>query len=112
MIASTALSTSSSSSIISTLIFGKKSPNSTPVFISVKPLCLPLPLASKTVIPRTPISSKAIFTSSILKGFIIASIFFIKKVSPHVKIEQCIIIRYKENIALFRTYAKLTQIFL
>lgn len=41
------------------------------------PFCRPKPLASITVRPCTPISCRASFTSSSLKGFMIASIFFI-----------------------------------
>src|SRR5262249_391465 len=46
----------------------------------VWPFCRPKPLASITVMPWSPISCSASFTSSSLKGFMIASIFFI--VSP------------------------------
>src|SRR4029078_11276258 len=41
------------------------------------PFWRPKPLASITVMPCKPISCSASFTSSSLKGFIIASIFFI-----------------------------------
>jgi Amt family ammonium transporter len=45
--------------------------------LSVCPFCLPKPFTSETVIPSTPISDRASFTSSNLNGLIMALINFI-----------------------------------
>src|SRR5271157_3228064 len=77
-IASTTLGASTSEVTTSIFILGIKSTTySAPLYNSVCPFCLPNPFTSVTVIPWMPISFRASFTSSSLKGFIIASIFFI-----------------------------------
>src|ERR1051326_7789477 len=74
----TAPSTRLSARTISSLILGRKSTlYSLPRYISVWPFWRPNPLTSVTVMPSTPISPRASFTSSSLNGLMIASTFFI-----------------------------------
>src|SRR4029453_18912175 len=76
-IASTTLFTSPSGTTSSTLILGKKSMvYSEPRYSSVWPFWRPKPRTSETVIPTTPMSVRVSFTSSSLKGLMMASIFF------------------------------------
>ena len=84
-IASTARSTRSSSQITSIFTFGRKSTTySAPRYSSVWPFWRPKPLAATTVMPCRPTSCSASFTSSSLKGLMIASIFFMRVKSPAV----------------------------
>src|SRR5262249_45545572 len=71
------LSTRWSGTTTSIFTFGRKSTvYSDPRYSSVWPFWRPNPRTSVTVMPMTPISVSASFTSSILKGLMIASIFF------------------------------------
>src|SRR5882762_2605889 len=71
------LSTRWSGTTTSILTLGRKSTvYSEPRYSSVWPFWRPKPRTSVTVIPITPISVSASFTSSSLKGLMIASIFF------------------------------------
>src|SRR3970282_1119412 len=74
---STTWATRSSGTMISILSLGRKSTTySAPRYSSVCPFCRPNPLTSETVIPWTPMSFRASFTSSSLNGLMMASIFF------------------------------------
>ncbi|AFG41496.1 PilL [Escherichia coli P12b] len=74
---STQVSTMSSGTTISIFTFGRKSTiYSAPRYSSVWPFWRPKPFTSVTVMPVIPTSASASRTSSSLKGFIIASIFF------------------------------------
>src|SRR5215470_9597385 len=76
-ITDTTLSTRLSPITTSILTLGRKSTvYSDPRYSSVWPFWRPKPRTSVTVIPMTPISVSASFTSSSLKGLMIASIFF------------------------------------
>src|SRR5512141_150590 len=76
-IRSTTAGTSSSFTAASILTLGMKSTTySAPRYTSVCPFCRPNPFTSRTVIPVTPASVSAFFTSSSLNGLMIASIFF------------------------------------
>src|SRR6185312_10911871 len=80
--ASQARSTWLSSSTISSFTLGRKSTTySAPRYSSVCPFWRPNPFASITVIPFSPISFRSSFTSSSLKGLMIASIFFTRGAS-------------------------------
>src|SRR2546427_12806199 len=68
----------SSGTMTSTFSLGRKSTvYSEPRYSSVWPFWRPKPRTSVTVIPITPIAGSASFTSSSLKGLMIASTFFI-----------------------------------
>src|SRR5512141_375201 len=76
-IRSTTAGTSSSFTAASILTLGMKSTTySAPRYTSECPFCRPNPFTSRTVIPVTPASVSAFFTSSTLNGLMIASIFF------------------------------------
>src|SRR5574337_1275213 len=78
-IVSTTLSHLSSGTTTSIFTLGRKSiVYSLPLYSSVCPFCRPNPLTSLTVRPWIPTSARALFTSSSLKGLMIASIFFIR----------------------------------
>src|SRR2546425_6974 len=82
-IRATTLSILSSGTMTSTFILGRKSTvYSPPRYISVWPFWRPNPRTSVTVMPMTPASVSASFTSSSLNGLMIASIFFIADLSP------------------------------
>src|SRR5262249_30955491 len=77
--ASTTRGAWSSSTTISIFTLGRKSTTySAPLYSSVWPRCRPNPFTSTAVRPWTPTSASASFTSSSLKGLMIASIFFIR----------------------------------
>src|SRR5215510_5804540 len=72
------LSTRWSGTTTSIFTLGRKSTvYSDPRYSSVWPFCRPNPRTSVTVMPITPISVSASFTSSSLNGLMIASTFFI-----------------------------------
>src|SRR5690606_23778323 len=76
-IASTTRSAWSSDTTTSSFTLGRKSTTySAPRYSSVWPFWRPKPLASVTVMPDTPTSCSASFTSSSLNGLMMASIFF------------------------------------
>src|SRR5207247_5221019 len=74
----TTCSTRCSGTTTSILTFGRKSTvYSDPRYSSVWPFWRPKPRTSVTVMPMTPISVSASFTSSSLNGLMMASTFFI-----------------------------------
>src|SRR5262245_14839921 len=76
-ITATTLSTMWSATTTSIFTLGRKSTvYSEPRYSSVWPFWRPKPRTSVTVMPTTPISVRASFTSSSLNGLMIASIFF------------------------------------
>src|SRR4029077_8576195 len=80
----TAFSTMSSPITTSTFTLGRKSTvYSLPRYISVCPFCRPKPLTSVTVIPSIPSSASASLTSSSLNGLMMASSFFMSKLTQH-----------------------------
>src|SRR5262249_12710499 len=75
--ASTTSTTCSSRTMISSFTLGRKSTTySAPRYSSVWPFCRPNPFTSLTVRPCTPMPDRLSFTSSSLKGLMIASTFF------------------------------------
>ena len=77
-IVATTFSTRCSGTTTSILTFGRKSTvYSDPRYSSVWPFWRPKPRTSVTVMPMTPISVSASFTSSSLNGLMMASTFFI-----------------------------------
>jgi hypothetical protein len=76
-ITSTTFATSASETTTSTFTLGRKSTTySAPRYSSVCPFCRPKPLTSVAVRPAMPTSERACFTSSSLKGLMMASTFF------------------------------------